>query len=186
MSSLDGHLLVASPHMSDPNFSRTVVLIVQHSDEGAFGVVLNRPSKYTVRQVWEKIGEEGCDNDRMLRLGGPVEGPLLALHAEPALSEREVLPGIHFSAQKEALCELVVGGKQPLLLISGYSGWSGGQLEGELKAGAWLTCPARAEYVFFDDDELDSLWRQVAGEIGHAILFGNRPLKHEPEDPSLN
>lgn len=185
MSSLDGHLLVASPHMEDPNFARTVVLIVQHSDEGAFGLVLNRPSRHSLADVWQQVAEEECDIQQPLYIGGPVEGPLLALHTREGLAEREIVPGVYFSTQREALQSLVSDENGPFLIVTGYSGWGSGQLEGELKAGAWLTTPARREYIF-PQIEGENLWRTVARDIGRGILFAAEDVKNLPDDPSLN
>jgi putative transcriptional regulator len=183
---LDGHLLVASPHMEDPNFARTVVLIVQHSDEGAFGLVLNRPSNHSLADVWKQVADDAsCDVEQPLYIGGPVEGPLLALHTREGISEREIVPGVFFSTQREALESLISGHQGPFLIVTGYSGWGSGQLEGELKAGAWLTIPARREYVF-PETEGENLWRTVARDIGRGVLFSAGDVKNLPDDPSLN
>jgi putative transcriptional regulator len=183
MDSLSGHLLTASPHMADPNFARAVVLIIQHNDQGAFGVVLNRPSQHSIREVWQRIGGEPCAVEQALNLGGPIEGPLIALHANPGLSETEVLPGVHFAARKEALQMLVQEAEHPFLLFSGYAGWGQGQLESELQAGAWLTAPAKADYIFHAPEDL---WKQVAQDIGQDVLFSSLRIKHVPQEPGLN
>lgn len=184
MKSLQGQLLVASPHLEDPNFVRTVVLLIQHSEEGAFGVVLNRALSKTVQELWADVGEEPCDNTHPLYLGGPVEGPLLALHAREEWGEVEILPGVYFSAQKDHLEKLVAENDDQCLLFVGYSGWGGGQLEGELEQGAWFTTPAKAEYVFHPDAA--ELWKAVSREIGHTMLHDMLQIKHVPDDPSLN
>lgn len=183
MDSLKGHLLVASPHLLDPNFVRTVVLLIQHTDEGAFGVVLNRPTQSTVREVWSELGAGACDDQRNVNLGGPVSGPLLALHANEMLSEMEIVPGVHFAAQREHLEKLVAKHAAPFRLFVGHSGWGSGQLERELKEGSWLTAPASAEYVFFDEGDL---WKEVTQEIGRSILSSVLKIKHVPPDSSLN
>ena len=100
------------------------------------------------------------------------------------IAEREIVPGVFFSTQREALQALVSDGEGPFLIVTGYSGWGSGQLEGELKAGAWLTTEARREYVF-PQTEGENLWRTVAQDIGRGILFGS-DAKDLPDDPSLN
>ena len=74
MKSLQGHLLVASPKLVDPNFFHTVVLLVQHNQEGALGLVLNRPLQTTVQEMWQEVGESQCEVDQPLHQGGPCEG----------------------------------------------------------------------------------------------------------------
>jgi putative transcriptional regulator len=183
MKSLKGHFLAASGHLLDPNFVRTVVLLIDHTEEGAFGVVLNRPSDSTIKELWEKVSEGLCENSRRVYLGGPVSGPLIALHAEKALAEIEIVPGVYFAAEREHLEQLVREDREPLRLFVGHSGWGNGQLEGELRQGAWLSVPATAEFVFYDDADL---WRQVTRRVGESLLSGILGMPELPEDPSLN
>ncbi len=98
MNSLQGYVLVASPHLLDSNFLRSVVLIIQHNDQGAFGVVLNRPTNNTIAQLWGLVSQTPCDNPSPVYVGGPVPGPLVAIHGDAALSvcssaTRAGLPG---------------------------------------------------------------------------------------------
>ena len=185
MKSLKGHFLVASPHMEDPNFSQTVVLLVQHNEDGAFGVVLNRPADSTLKDLWEKVTQEPCEIEQHVHVGGPVAGPLMALHADGSLAEteQEVVPGVYFAVEREHLEKLVRQQQQPLRIFVGHSGWGGGQLEKELEQGAWLTMPASLEYVFYD--ELD-LWKKVTHRIGESMLTSALKIKHVPLDPSVN
>lgn len=176
--------MVASPYLEDPNFVRTVVLLIQHSEEGAFGVVLNRALSKTVQELWADVSEEPCDNDHPIHLGGPVEGPLLALHDREEWGEVEVVPGVYFSAQKDHLEKLVAENEERCLLFVGYSGWGGGQLEGELEQGAWFTTPAKAEYIFNADDV--ELWKTVARVVGQSMIRDVLHIKHVPEDPTQN
>ena len=74
---LAGHFLVASRYLRDPNFAQSVVLMIHHDHQGAMGVVINRPSDKTVREVWEMIGNDPCDRDEPIFVGGPVPGPLV-------------------------------------------------------------------------------------------------------------
>lgn len=183
MKSLQGHFLVAAPRLSDSNFYRTVVLMVQHDDEGAMGLVLNRPLDHTIGDVWQRVTNEPCECDQPLYLGGPVAGPLIAVHNVRDCSESEVMPGVYLATQRATLERLFQSGGR-FRLFSGYSGWSGGQLEDELQAGGWLTVAAEVEQVFTADD--DELWRQVSGKIGEGILRGSLRLRHVPDDPRVN
>jgi putative transcriptional regulator len=183
MSSLKGRLLVASPHLGDPNFSHTVVLMVQHDGDGALGVVLNRPSGRLIRDVWEDLTGRRSESDAPIFIGGPLEGPLMAVHTLHSAGESEIVPGLWFATHRDHLHAIVDDQQHPFRLFSGYSGWGEGQLDRELKAGGWLTLPASAKHVFAEDDDI--LWQQVTREIGHDILKSAH-IKHVPDDPSIN
>jgi putative transcriptional regulator len=185
MESLAGHLLVASPYLVDPNFVRTVVLLIHHSDEGAFGVVLNRPSEKMIKELWEEVSEETCETEQCLHLGGPVSGPLIAIHTESPLAELEILPGLYFSAHRDHLKQLLAEANPRFRLFVGHSGWGGGQLENELKSGSWFTTPATVDYVFYDETDL---WKEVSKQIGESLLLSTLHIEPEqiPPDPSVN
>lgn len=183
MDSLKGQLLAASPQLLDDNFDRTVVLMIEHGEEGAFGLVINRSAEQTVGQIWHELGDADCANPQPVYLGGPVTGPLIALHGDRTLAEMKISEGVFFAAKKESLDQLVHKDDGPLKIFVGHSGWGAGQLESELAAGAWLPTPATAEYVFGDDV---GLWEEVARQHGHLMLQSILKLKHIPDDPSLN
>ena len=183
MKSLKGQLLVASAYLTDPNFVRTVVLLVHHDEEGAFGVVLNRLADITVSELLEKVGLPPFDSDQLVHLGGPVPGPLMVVHGDSALSEMEILPGVHFAAQRENLERLLQQEEHPYRVFVNHSGWGAGQLEDELKQGAWLTTPATSEYVFCEEPDL---WKRVTILVGTSVLVDVLGIKHLPEEPGLN
>ncbi len=183
MTSLAGHLLVASPRLPDENFYRTVVLIIHHNEQGAIGVVLNRPTGSTIREVWDALSDEPCECDEPINVGGPVSGPLMAIHTNADCSETEILPGVFFATHRDRLNEIVRETDLPFRIYNGYSGWAPGQLENELKAGGWMVIPATIDYVFGDPD---TMWRQASQEIGKEITS---LLLHDaaaPDDPSCN
>ena len=183
MKSLKGCFLVASPQLRDPNFVHTVVLLVHHSEDGAFGVVLNRPTESTIKELWEKVGESPCDSNQPVHLGGPVSGPLMAVHSDASLAEMEIIPGVYFAAQRDHLEQLLQQSEHAFIFFVGHSGWGGGQLENELKEGAWFTAPATAEFVFNSNDDL---WRRVTQQIGQSVLTDILGIKGLPKDPSMN
>lgn len=183
MKSLAGKLLTASRQLRDPNFMRTVVLLLEHGEHGALGVILNRVSDRPLSGVWEAIQAEPLDCDQPINLGGPVQGPLIALHSYQAAAEKQVLPGLYLSLQRDSIDRLVRQRKQPFRVYSGNSGWGGGQLEGELKAGGWLLAPATREDVFAPSE---SLWQQVTSRIGLGIMLPGVPLPKLPPDPASN
>jgi len=181
--SLAGHFLVASRYLRDPNFAKSVVLVIRHDEEGAVGVVINRPADKTVREVWDTIGFDPCDRDDLIYVGGPVPGPLVAVHALEPYSECEVLPGVHVSMHRDAI-DLIVRKKDlPVRLYSGQAGWGGGQLEDELEAGGWLTTEATKDDIFADHE---MIWNKVTQRIGLEIMVPDLDEKLVPPDPSLN
>ncbi len=183
MESLRGHFLIASPHLGDPNFLRTVVFIIQHDEEGAFGLVLNRPLDETVRGVWADAEGEPCECDLPIYLGGPVEGPWIALHDDEDHADDVILPGCCFSARQEQMEALIKNPPEELRIFSGYSGWGSGQLEEELAYGGWLVASALADEVF---DDVDEMWDRITRRINLDIITSVVNLKHLPEDPSRN
>ncbi len=183
MNSLKGQFLVGSPHLNDPNFFRSVVLMVQHDEEGALGLILNRPTDHTVADIWEVVAHQPSDCQRPVYLGGPVAGPLMAIHSQLAFSELQVAPGVHFSSQKHHLEQIVANESSRFLLFNGYSGWGAGQLERELKVGGWLTIEAIDDDVFYEEDDL---WERLVKQIGQEIIAPAIGRSDVPPDPSWN
>lgn len=181
--SLAGHFLVASRYLRDPNFTRSVVLMIRHDDEGAVGVVINRPADKTVREVWDAIGYDPCDRDDRIYVGGPVPGPLVAVHTLEPFSERELVPGVHVAMHRDAIDVIVRKKSVSLRLYSGHAGWGSGQLEGELEAGGWLTTEATKDDIFADHK---LIWKNVTQRIGLEIMAPDIDDKHVPPDPSFN
>lgn len=178
-----GNLLAAVPDLRDPNFFRTVVLIFQHDQEGAAGLVLNRQLPVTVQAVAREALELAGDFPDSLHWGGPVEGPLMALHRSPALAELQVTAGLYFSMQKHNLQALLKRREHEFRLFSGYAGWGGGQLESEIDTGGWLALPAATEQVFGPPD---GLWQQVCEEVGRRIILPRTYFGPEPPAPEWN
>ncbi len=182
MESLEGQLLLASPQLLDPNFVRSVILLVEHNDMGALGLVLNRPTGKTVQELWKQVGEAPCDNQNPIHLGGPVSGPLMAIHATGTLAEMEIVEGVYFAAKKQNL-DALVRHKEGFKIFVGHAGWGPGQLEGEIEQGAWKAVPAHAEDVF---DAGEDLWQRLMQRSMTGMLPEMLHLKHVPPDPSLN
>jgi putative transcriptional regulator len=162
-----GRLLVASPSLEDPNFTRTVILLLAHSDEGALGIVLNRPSPADVAEILPQWKPFAADPTRVF-LGGPVSPRSVICLAAPASDARPA--GIDDTVAGLVSVDLardpdeIGGAVARLRLFSGYAGWSGGQLEGEMEQGGWiLTDPAPGD-LFYDDP--DELWAAVLTRMG--------------------
>ena len=180
---LRGQLLIASPKLVDPNFYHTVVLMIRHSEDGALGLVLNRATDKRVEEVWSELSEKPCNADLVLHLGGPVPGPLMAIHTDESLSDAEVLPGVYFSVDPEKIEQIVSRDDLPRKIFVGHSGWGGGQLEGELEQGGWLTMPATLGHAFHAGDEL---WQQITKELVDSILLSKFKSEQIPKDASMN
>ena len=181
--SLKNHLLVASTGLVDPNFAKTVVLIIDHNDEGALGLILNRPTTVKLQQAWKQLSDETGHADDLLSLGGPCEGPLMVLHSVHALAEKEVHQGIYFSVRPENISQLIFQSNAQMRFFVGFAGWGPGQLESELREEAWYTSPANPNHIFEIDDDL---WTRVSKQVFDAQLAAELGIKHIPPDPSLN
>lgn len=182
MDSLAGNLLIAIPDLHDPSFSRTVVVLIQHDEQGASGLVLNRPSEVTISQVWDEVSSVPCDCQDFVYMGGPVEGPLIALHEQFENNENPVWPDCYVSVGRDSLNALVNQSDAKFRVYSGYSGWGPGQLELEMEQGGWFTYPAASHHVF---DSPDGLWRQLCEQVGEDVL-GKHVGNIMPTDSALN
>ncbi len=176
-------MLIAAPALLDSNFVKTVVLLLRHTEQGALGMVVNRPTSKTVKELWKDVGQSPCGSELPVYLGGPVAGPLMAVHTYKSLAELEILPGVFFAAQKKNLDELVIQEDHLFKVFIGHAGWGPGQLDNEIQSGAWLATPATAEYVFCNTVDM---WKELLQRIGESTLQSMLKIKHIPEDPSAN
>ncbi|MHB8243369.1 MAG: YqgE/AlgH family protein [Solirubrobacteraceae bacterium] len=179
--SLTGQLLLASPALRDPNFARSVVLIGVHSEEGAMGVVLNRPSQVTVGEAVPQL-QTALDEHEPVYVGGPVQPSSIVLLAEfldPQLAGLLVLGRIGFPAPDADIDELIQATARGRV-FAGYAGWSEGQLDAELDQGDWIVQPAQPTDVF--SEEPTDLWREVLTRKGGSYAL----VARMPMDPSVN
>ena len=175
-------LLVAQPLLRDPNFARTVVLLVAHDSGGSLGFVLNRPAPVRVQEVTDYFG----NIDYPLFIGGPVQRN--TLHIIHTLGD--ILPEsqpigkpIYWSGSWKHLRSLLAVRDLPpntIRFFAGYAGWAPGQLEAEIAHKAWLVFPAKPDYVFSDQPE--TLWEKVLLDQGGPYA----QLTRYPLDPRLN
>jgi putative transcriptional regulator len=185
MESLQGKFLVASAKLADPNFFRTVVLIVRHNDEGAMGMVVNRPASLTVREVWEKVAGADCDTDEHLHVGGPCPGPLMALHGRGDLADLQVADGMYFTADPQNIAKLVGNENSAIRFFAGYAGWGSGQIEREIEVGAWYIVPATSEHIFGSNE---SLWEHLVAHERRrpGWLVDALGIRHVPPEVWMN
>ncbi len=168
---LANQLLIASPALDDPNFARGVALICQHDEDGAMGVVINRPSEYTLGEILAQMSLETRDEhlrEQIVLSGGPVHperGFVLHDDARRWDSTLEVADGLYLTTSRDIL-EAIAGGTGPqrALLALGCAGWGAGQLEYELGENSWLTAPVDAELLF--GLPLEQRWQAAGGLIG--------------------
>ena len=181
MTSLKGRLLVATPALFDANFRRTVVLVGEHGEEGAMGLVLNRPATVTVGEAVPPlavvVGEEA-----RVHVGGPVQPEAVLVLAEfedASLAATLVAGDVGFASSDDDLVALA-GATRRARVFAGYSGWGPGQLEAELEEESWLVEPADCVDLFPgpDDDLFGSVLRSKGGTY--------RVLALMPEDPTTN
>lgn len=188
MERLSAGFLIAMPQLGDPNFHRTVVLILQHGAEGARGLVLNRPAQVTLEELarGQSLTVAGPLGREPVYLGGPLEPHRgLVLHDRVGVAEKDsVVPGVFLSETKDSLAELLGDGVGSVRLFLGYAGWGPHQLEDELAQGSWLFTEASSERVLRSD--ADTLWDEVLQEMGvdPAMLQGSAAMHHR--DPRAN
>lgn len=181
VQSLRGQLLVAGSGLDDPNFRRTVVLIGEHGDEGAMGVVLNRVSGVTVEDAVPPIAALTAPGD-FVYLGGPVQPQavvVLADFVDPARAETLVVDTVGF-LPSEVVDAAEIGELRAVRVFAGYAGWGPGQLDGELEDGSWVVLPAMTADVFTTAPE--RLWSEVLRREGGGLSV----LAMLPDDPRVN
>jgi putative transcriptional regulator len=178
--SLTGQLLVASPALRDPNFARTVVLIGAHSEDGAMGLALNRPSTVTVGEAIP--GLRVVDLEESVYIGGPVQPSSVVFLAEfldPSPAGLLVLGSIGFPAPDADIEELPAATAR-VRVFAGFAGWAEGQLEAEIEEGDWILDTALPEDVFTELPQ--ALWSGVLTRMGGSYAL----LARMPTDPSVN
>ena len=168
---LTGRLLIAMPSMGDERFERTVVFLFTHSDEGAMGVVVNRPSEDVdfddlIRQL--KLKRSEAAREIRVHVGGPVEPARgFVLHTQDYSAPDGTMEcgAYGMTATRDVLADLAIGaGPRDAMLALGYAGWGPGQLEGEIAANGWLTTEADGAILFGTDDERK--WIAALAKLG--------------------
>lgn len=176
-----GSLLVATPRLLDPNFARTVILLLEHGPEGALGLVLNRPSDVEVDRLVDRWSSLAAEPARVF-VGGPVGAGSTAIGlARTAVADPEAPPLVGTVAVVDlGRGPEEVPGVEQVRIYSGYAGWGPGQLEVELDEGSWLVLGAAPEDPLSAEPE--ALWRAVLRRQGGTVAW----LANHPLDPSWN
>jgi putative transcriptional regulator len=180
IGALGGRLLVATPILEDPNFARSVVLLCSHRDDGAFGLVLNRPLTEPVARHLPEWGARAVAPS-VFFAGGPVQRTVvMALGSSRSAVDASwwtpVLPGVGLIDLRQ-VPEGEVGATESVRLFVGYAGWGGGQLEAEIAEQAWFVLDAFPGDPFTSDPETlrGQVFRRQRGRTGHLALYANYP-----------
>ena len=182
VDSLRGQLLIASPAVHDPNFRRTVVLIAEHNEAGAMGVILNRPAQVTVAGAVPEL-EELAEHDDAVHLGGPVGESSVTVLAEFADLDAAAMlidDDLGFLGSQADAHEHLADVVNRARVFAGHAGWEPGQLEAEMEEESWIVEPALREDVFTEDPE--GLWSSLLRRKGGEYVV----IATMPDDPTLN
>lgn len=176
-----GQILIAEPLLNDANFTRSVVLLCEHTEEGSVGFVLNQATDIKLGKLIEGLPMTGPS----LHSGGPVQTDTLHLmHRKPGLlGGREVAPVVYWGGSFDDLYELTqqhTYTDEDIRLFLGYSGWGPGQLDAEIKEGTWLIADVTQSLIFETNN--DELWKAAIKSLGKKYEY----LTHIPTDPQLN
>jgi len=183
MESLRGQLLIASPKIVDPNFRRVVVYMAEHTEEGAMGLVLNRPAETTVTEAVPDLEWLAGEDDTAIWVGGPVSPASVIVLAEfddPASAALIVEGDLGFVPAEIDDRDAFAATVRRARVFAGHAGWGPGQLESELEEDSWIIEPAQRGDVF--TAEAESLWSEVLRRKGRDYVL----LATMPMDPSLN
>jgi len=184
---LRGHVLIAARHLRDSNFYKTVVLLVEHNDGGAMGLVINRPLDVSVSDALGRHFEMPQSRHHVFS-GGPVEpNALLILHNSSECDQEHaaIVPGVYVGTSADIFDRVAAEAASEATefqfrIFSGYSGWGAGQLEEEISRGDWFFMAGDARYVFNGNPY--GVWEEVLREF----RLRHRILSSEPADPELN
>ena len=166
MSEIAPGLLIAVPQMGDPNFVRSVVLMVEHNDEGAMGIVINQPSEIALEEIGKEQGIGVHAAAGPAYIGGPVQRERgFLVHRRADVPDSIALQdGVYLSVSTDSLKALLEGEPNAYRLCLGYAGWGAGQLEREMVAGGWLNSKISAGRIF--DTPTEKIWDAVIRDLG--------------------
>ena len=180
-----GYFLIANPVLPDPNFSRTVVLLCNHDDQGSFGLVINRPAPISAKEVFAEMGMLDSPSGKIF-IGGPVSPTQVfyLCRSKTPLPELEAIcDGVYMGLSWELLDNLMMRIEDPeknIRFYMGYSGWGAGQLADEMIRLSWLTCEAQSEFVFQENEE--GIWANTVKSMGKDYEY----LIKAPVNPQWN
>tara|TARA_R110000850_G_scaffold137840_7_gene258970 strand:- start:137 stop:718 length:582 start_codon:yes stop_codon:yes gene_type:complete len=184
-NSLANHFLISMPQMLDPSFAGALTYICEHNEEGAMGIIINRPIKIGLNDILAQLNMPDIDKSYSIHWGGPVqEDRGFIIHTakqengQQWESSLEIVPGIRLTTSKDIIKAIAENqGPEKFIIALGYAGWGSGQLEQELAENTWLCCPANEQLLFDVDvankrkaaiNGLGITEHQLNSQIGHA------------------
>lgn len=180
-----GSLLIANPVLPDPNFSRTVILLCNHDEQGSFGLIINRVTSLKAPDLFSNINILNTYNKKIY-IGGPVSqsAVFFLCRSSYAIGELdEVCPGIYLGTSLESLEEFysqIENPEQNIRFYLGYSGWSEGQLASEMEQNSWLIQNGDGQFIFLNSE--DMIWSTVVNSLGENYQY----LIKAPVNPQWN
>jgi putative transcriptional regulator len=180
---MTNQFLIAMPSLADPNFRRTVTLVCEHNEDGALGIVINRPRQMKLQEVFEQLSLDGIDagvGQQEVLDGGPVQperGFVLHDGSTDWDSTLKVSQALSVTTSRDVLQAMASGeGPRNALVALGYAGWDAGQLEDEMRNNAWLSVPATAGILF--DTPYDRRWEGAARLLGVDLSLLSSDVGH--------
>jgi len=164
-------LLVAMPQMGDPNFDRSVILMIEHGAGGAMGIICNRPGEITIEEIARAHELPVPRGTGSVLVGGPVDRERgFFIHRLPAIAEAvDLVDGVRLSVSRDSIEPILSGDPGDYRFCLGYAGWGPGQLEQEVVQGGWLTAPLTARRIF--DTPTEKIWTAVIRDLGVDPAF---------------
>lgn len=178
-----GTLLLATPDVGSGIFSRSVIVLCEHTSAGSFGIIINKPLELDIPD--EIVASQHLQNPNLeVRAGGPVQtNQMMLLHSSTSIPDQtiEICPGVYLGGDLQFLQDSIASEGGPMVrLCFGYTGWSAGQLEREFLDGHWYLHPSNSTYIF--DTPAEKLWQNILREMGGKYAT----LSMMPEDLALN
>lgn len=164
----DGTFLIAARGMRDPNFAQTVVFLIDFDAQGAFGLIIDRPTRHTLAELWPEIAGLEVHS---VHFGGPVfpNRLLFLLRSNDApQGTRQVIPGVHLGSDELVLKRIIAKGEEEFRAYAGYSGWGAGQLDIEIARGDWHIIPAERRFIF--DHQPAEVWGQLIQRVDIQVV----------------
>lgn len=177
-----GTILVASPNLNNTPFHRAVVLVLQNTQQGTFGVTLNRPATDEIRTAWTQMTGMQIEGSSIVQ-GGPIDGPVFAIHRDESLAEHHVSTNVFLSAESEKFEQLAMQSETDFRIVFGVAGWQNGQLTEEIQQGHWLPLLNKTEWVFEDPT---MLWEKTIRDYGQQLFSSVVGIHSFPQSSMVN
>jgi putative transcriptional regulator len=176
-----GSFLIATSALQGSSFDKAVIVVLQSNRAGTFGVVLNRPADSQLTTSWREATGLNCGSSTLVN-GGPIGGPVMALHPERSFGEVEICNGVCLSIDSQSIKLLAEQNEFPYRIVLGIAGWKSGQLEQEIRQGLWYQFEADPIHIF---DDPFTMWHSFTRNFGLKILsqwVGDRMIPESPQN----